>query len=180
MPTKFLQRRRRAGMPMNNKQASVAPLAAYQGTPLNLGRTKAPVVAAVVDTVKVPVPAAAPVMLTGDVAPKLKVGGSVAPVGLDARTAVRVTVPVKPPLGVTVIVEVLAVVAPGLTVRVPLLVRANVGGGVTVRVANPEMVPAQVRAYVYVPATVGVMTAELPYRFALICPIWSPVHVLPA
>jgi hypothetical protein len=46
-----------AGTPKRLRQASVAPLAAYQKTPQALGRTHAPVVAAVVDTLSVPVPA---------------------------------------------------------------------------------------------------------------------------
>ena len=96
---------------------------------MDLGRTKAAVVAAVVDTVKVPVPADAPVMLTGVVAPKLKVGGSMAPSGLEVTAAVRLTFPVKPPLGITLIVVVFPVVAPGeLIVIAPLLVKAKVGG----------------------------------------------------
>jgi hypothetical protein len=87
------------------------------------------VVDAVVLTIKVPVPAEAPVMLTGDELPKLNVGGSVAPLGLDVRAAVNVTLPVNPPLGVTVIVEVLPVVAPELTVMLPPLDRAKLGVG---------------------------------------------------
>jgi hypothetical protein len=75
-------------------------------------------------------------MLTGDVVPKLNVGGSVAPFGLEVRVAVNVTLPVNPPLGVTVIVDVFPVVAPGeLTVMAPPLVRANEAGtAVTVTV----------------------------------------------
>ena len=117
-------------MPKNNKQANAAPPAAYHCVPLDFGRTKAPVVAAVVETVSVPVPFDAPVMLTGEVEPKLKVGGSVAPDGLFARTALRATLPVNPPLGMTVMVAVLPVVAPGeLMVMGPLLVSAKLGGG---------------------------------------------------
>ena len=128
MPSIDRQRRRRAGMPKNNKQANAAPPAAYHGTPRPLGRTSAAVVAAVVETVRVPVPFDAPVMLTGEVVPKLKVGGSVAPDGLFARTAVRATLPVNPPLGVTVMVAVLPVVAPGeLMVMAPLFVKVKLG-----------------------------------------------------
>ncbi len=107
------------------------PPAAYQGVPRDLaglGLTNAPLVAAVVVTVRVPVPFEAPVMLTGDVAPKLNVGGSVAPLGLDARAAVSVTLPVNPPLGMTVMVVVLPVVAPGeLMVIAPPLVNVKLG-----------------------------------------------------
>ena len=69
--------------------------------------------AAVVVMVRVAVPAAVPIMLTGLVEPKLRVGGYCAPTGLEVTAAVSATLPVKPPLGVTVIVEVLPVVAPG-------------------------------------------------------------------
>jgi len=128
MPSIDRQRRRRAGIPKNNKQARAAPPAVYQGTVRVFGLTKAPVVAAVVVTVSVPVPFEAPVMLTGDVEPKLKVGRSVAPLGLDARAAVSVTLPVNPPLGMTVMDVVLPVVAPGeLIVIAPPLVNAKFG-----------------------------------------------------
>jgi len=73
---------------------------------------------AVVTIVRVLAPAALPVMLTGLVELKLKVGGITVPLGLVVRTAVRATLPVKPPVGVTVIVEVLPVVAPGATLTV--------------------------------------------------------------
>lgn len=84
--------------------------------------------------------AAAPVMLTGDVEPKLKVGGSVAPAGLDVSAAVRATLPVNPALGVTVMVAVLPVVAPAATVMPPLLVSAKVGGGTKAVTVTPTMV----------------------------------------
>jgi hypothetical protein len=113
----------------SRRQARVAPSAAYQGVPGSAGLVRAPVVDAVVVTVRVPVPAEAVVMFTGVVEPKLRVGKSLAPLGLDARAAVRATLPVKPPLGVTVMVAVLAVVAPGVTVMAPLLERAYDGGG---------------------------------------------------
>jgi len=80
-------------------------------------------VAAVLVIVSVAVPAAVLLMLVGVVEPKLKVGGSNAPAGPLVICAVNSTLPVKPPLGVTVIVEVLPLVAPGTTVTaVPLTV----------------------------------------------------------
>jgi hypothetical protein len=83
---------------------------------------------AVVTTVRVPVPTVSPVMLTGLVELKLKVGGATTPLGLVVTTAARVTLPVKPPVGVRVIVEVLPAVAPGATLTaVPLTVK--LGGG---------------------------------------------------
>jgi len=60
-------------------------------------------------------------MLTGVVAPKLKVGSRFAPAGLVAIAAVRATLPVKLPLGVTVIVAVL-----------PVVVQASYGDGAAV------------------------------------------------
>jgi hypothetical protein len=81
--------------------------------------------------VSVAVPAVVPAMLTGLVVPKLKVGASIAPFGLDVMDAVSVTLPVKPPPGVTEIVEVFPVVAPEtmetagpLTVKVGLPLEA--------------------------------------------------------
>jgi len=128
IPSIVRQLRRRAGMPKSRIQARAAPPAAYQGTPLRLGRTKAALDAAVVVIVSVAVPAEVPVMLTGLVEPKLKVGGYWAPVGLEVTAAVSTTLPVKPPAGVTVMVEVLPVVAPGITVTaVPLTVKPGVG-----------------------------------------------------
>ena len=68
-------------------------------------------------------------MLNGLVGPKLKVGGYWAPAGLEVTAAVSVTLPLKPPAGVTVMVELFEVVAPGVTVTaVPLTVKL---GGAT-------------------------------------------------
>lgn len=57
-----------------------------------------------VEKVRVACPAPLPEMVTGLVEPKLIVGGSVTPVGLEVIAAVSVTLPVKPPEGVTVMV----------------------------------------------------------------------------
>jgi hypothetical protein len=85
-------------------------------------------VAAVVEIVRIAVPAPAPVIATGLFEPKLRVGGYWAPEGLEVTVAVRATLPVKPPLGVTEMVEVLPVVAPGATVTaVPLTVKLGDG-----------------------------------------------------
>ena len=87
--------------------------------------------------VSVSMPAAAPEMFTGLVEPKLRVGGSTAPLGLEVTAAVSATLPVKPPDGVTVMVEVFPVVAPAVTVTaVPVIVKP--GGPVTVTEACPE------------------------------------------
>jgi hypothetical protein len=87
----------------------------------------------VVEMVRVAIPAAALVIFTGLVEPKLNVGGSWAPLGLEVIVAVSATLPVNPPLGVTVIVEVLPLVAPGLTdTAVPLTEKPGIAATVTV------------------------------------------------
>jgi hypothetical protein len=91
---------------MNRRQANAAPVAEYQRTPGRSGVVRAPADAAVVEMVRLAIPAAVPVMLTGLVEPKLNVGKSCAPAGLDVTAAVRATLPVKPPLGFTTIVVV--------------------------------------------------------------------------
>ena len=55
--------------------------------------------------VRVAVPGVVNVMLTGLVAPKLRVGGYCAPAGLAVMAAVSATVPTKPLAGVTVTVD---------------------------------------------------------------------------
>lgn len=73
------------------------------------------------------VPALVPVIETGVVVPNDNVGRSVAPLGLEVRAAVIATLPVNPPAGVTVIVDVFPVVDPGVIVTaVPAM--ANPGG----------------------------------------------------
>lgn len=79
----------------------------------------------VVETVSVAVPAAAPLIATD--AGIEQVAGLVALAGLVVTAQLRLTVPVKPPAGVTLIVEVLPLVAPALSVsELRLAVRANV------------------------------------------------------
>jgi hypothetical protein len=68
------QLRRRAGMPKTRRHARSAP-PVYQRPPGLFGETREALLAAVVETVRVAAPAAAPVILTGLVEPKLKVGG---------------------------------------------------------------------------------------------------------
>ena len=94
-----------------------------------MGWTSAPLVAAVVPIVSVAVPAPVPEMATGLVEPKLRVGRSCAPAGLEVTAAVSATLPVNPPAGLTVIVEVFPEVAPAFTVTaVP---RMLIPGGIT-------------------------------------------------
>jgi hypothetical protein len=81
----------------------------------------------VVETVRVIVSALAPAMLTWLVGPKLNVGGYWVPAGLEVMLVVSTTLPVKPPEGVTVIVEVFPVVTPGKTVTsVPLIEKVGI------------------------------------------------------
>ena len=75
-------------------------------------------------TVSVVVCAAAPLIVTE--AGMLHVAGSLAAAGVMAQ--LRLTVPVYPPDGVTVMVEVFPVVAPGATeTDVPPMVNAGAG-----------------------------------------------------
>jgi hypothetical protein len=93
----------------------------------------------VVEMVRVAVAAAVPVMLTGLVEPKLRVGRFCAPLGPAMRVAVSVTLPVKPPNGVTVMADVFPAVAPGLTVTaVPATTKPEVPACATVTDDNPE------------------------------------------
>jgi hypothetical protein len=78
--------------------------------------------------VRVAVAGVVPVMATLGVDPKLKVGGSTAPAGLEARAAVKLTVPVNPPAGVIVIVDVLLVAPPGAVIATLEEAMAKLGG----------------------------------------------------
>lgn len=85
-----------------------------------------------VEIVRVAVAAVALVMLTGLVEPKFKVGGYAALAGLEVTAAVSVTLPVKAPPGVTVIVEVFAEVAPGASeTAVPVNAIVGITGAIT-------------------------------------------------
>jgi hypothetical protein len=115
-------------MPNSRTHARAAPEDVYHGTPRRTGIVKAPLVGAVVRTVRVAVPVLVPVMVTELVEPKHKVGGYWAELGAEVMEADSATVPVNPAFGVTVIVDVLPVVAPGAMVTaVPVIV--NVGTG---------------------------------------------------
>jgi len=101
------------------------------------------VVVAVVVMVSVAVPAAVPVMLTGEVVPKLRVGAEAAPLGLDVTAAVSATLPVKLAAGVTVTVDVLPVVAPAAMVTAAPETE-NVGGVTTAVVVKEAITPVVV------------------------------------
>jgi hypothetical protein len=92
--------------------------------------------------IKLAVPAEALLMLTGLVAPKLNVGGFTLPAGLEVMAAVSVTVPVSPPDGVTVMVDMFPVVAPGPTVTAEPVI-AKPGGVTAVSPVVAEVVAAK-------------------------------------
>jgi hypothetical protein len=120
-------------MPKSSKQESVAPPAAYQGTPGRLGWINSPLVAAVVVMVRVAVCAVVPVIVTA-VGAKLHAAGSFAATGVMVQP--RLTVPIYPFDGVTVMIEVFPVVAPRATetdAGVPLTVKLGLTTGFTVR-----------------------------------------------
>ena len=121
--------RQRAGMPKKHSSAKTAPPAGVKNS--FICRLNA-LLFAVVSTVRIAV-FALPVMLTED-EERLHVGGEVRLFGLTEQ--VRFTVPVKPPDGVTVIVEVLPEVAPRLTVMFPLLLKPKPGGGAWLTVTD--------------------------------------------
>lgn len=68
------------------------------------------------------------------------VAGLTAPEGIVVTAHVKLTVPVNPPLGDTLMVDVLPVVAPAATVMFPPLLSAKLGAVVTVTVFDPEAV----------------------------------------
>ena len=119
--------------------AKAMPPAAHQLFTGRVGRSIAATVAAVVLMVNVAEPALVPLRTTGDVAPKLKVGKSDAPVGLEVTTAVSDTLPVKPPEGVIVMAEVFPVVAPGARVTF-VAVRVKAAGVTAVTLTEVVLV----------------------------------------
>jgi hypothetical protein len=139
MPTMVRQLRRRTGMQKSRRQASADPPVAYQRPKGRAGYSTALLVFAVVEKVSVAVAALSPVMLTGLLEPKLKTGEYSAPEGLEVIAAVSATLPLNPPVGITVMVEVFPVVAPGETVTVaPLIAKFGFTGVVTVTVFDPD------------------------------------------
>ena len=91
--------------------------------------------------VSVDVTAAVPEMAAGWEA--VHVGGSMAPAGLEVTVQVTATVPIKPPLGAIVIVELVLIPGEATMADVPLSVktagRAIVRGTVVVSDTPPEL-----------------------------------------
>ena len=126
------------GSAKSSKHAAMAPAPPGQRM-RELGEFDALPDDEVVAIVSVAVAAEDPVILTGLVEPKLSTGRFVAPAGCAAIVAVSITLPVNPPDGVTVIVEVLPEVAPALTLSATAPIAKLAGtGAVTVTVAVPD------------------------------------------
>lgn len=110
-PSKLQRFRQRDGNQNSNRQAIAALPVAYQRA---VGCAFCVTVEAfeTVEMVMVATSASDPAIWTELVEPKLMMGRFCAPEGLAVICAARVTVPVKPNKGVTVMVDVFAVVAP--------------------------------------------------------------------
>jgi hypothetical protein len=92
-----------------------------------------------VPIVAVVVTALVPATVTDEAANEI-VGGSTAPDGLEVKAALRLTEPVNPFAGVTVMVEVLPEVAPATTVTaVAETTKVGGNGAVTVTVTAEEV-----------------------------------------
>ena len=96
-------------------------------------------------TVRVAVTAVVPVMAGGAVT--VQVGRYCAPLGLDVTAQESATVPVYPPVGVTVMFEVAEAPGASLAIATPLREKPAVGG------ATPLTVSATVVVCVMVPET---------------------------
>ena len=96
------------------------------------------VVVDVVVTVTVAVTAVALTTLTELVTPQ--VAGLTAPDGMVVTAQLRLTMPVNPPLGVTLMVDVLPEVAPAAMEMLPLLPSVKLGGGTKAVTVMPTTV----------------------------------------
>ena len=120
IPSIMRQPRRRVGVTKKHMKANAIPPAGLKNC-LNSGTCA--VLLAVVFTVRFAVAVVVPVMFTDE--GMLQVGKSVGLLRLVVTEQDRLTIPVNPPAGVTVIVEEFPVVMPGLSERFPLLLRLN-------------------------------------------------------
>ena len=124
--------RRRMGTKKNSKQANAVPPRKCRRPAGRAGKATAALPAAVLNTVRAAVAALTPVICAGLVEPKLRVGVSRAPLGLEVMATVSATAPVNPPLGVMLIVEAFPVSAPGERLTaVPVMLKLG---------ASPSMV----------------------------------------
>jgi hypothetical protein len=115
---------------------------------------------AVVLIVSVAVAALVPETLAGVVDPKLSVGRLLAPAGELVMAALSAMAPVKLPLGVMVMVDVLPVVAPGITVIAGPVIE-KFGAGVTV-IAALAMFPPYIASPEYAAVSVSLPVASEP------------------
>jgi hypothetical protein len=139
MPSRARQWRRRIGIPNSNRQASAAPPAGHGSlrVGVELAALQDEELLAVVATVIVAFCAVPPERPTGLVVPKLNVGTFTALAGATVTTAPRLTLPVNPASGVTVIVEV--AVEPVVTVTfVPEIEKLGPEDAVTVTEPVPD------------------------------------------
>src|ERR1700739_1542358 len=110
----LLPLRRIAPIPNNSKLAKANPPRRHRVPGADGGATEA-LLAAVVEIVRVAVWLLVSEMVTGVVAPKLTGGVFTAPPGELVTLALRLTLPVNPPVGVRVIVDVFPAVEPATT-----------------------------------------------------------------
>jgi hypothetical protein len=111
-------------IPNSITQANTAPPLVFHGKfgPFELAAEHVPELEAVVEMVRTAEPGVAPLNVTGLVVAKLNTGGSAAFAGVLVAEAIKVTLPVNPPIGVIVIAEVFPVVAPGAMLTVEALI----------------------------------------------------------
>jgi hypothetical protein len=105
-------------------------------------------------TVRVPVTAPVPVTSTVELTPH--VAWLVGDVGVVVTAQVKLTLPVNPFDGVTVIVAVFPVVAPAANASAPLLLSAIAGGGGAVTVTLTGVLDVILPVAASVPVTVAV------------------------
>jgi hypothetical protein len=105
-------------------------------------------------TVRVPVTAPVPVTSTVELTPH--VAGLVGDVGVVVTAQVKLTLPVNPFDGVTVMVAASPVVAPAANASAPLLLSAIAGGGGAVTVTLTGVLDVILPVAASVPVTVAV------------------------
>jgi hypothetical protein len=139
-PRSILHFRRRAGKPNNKSTAKVAPPPAKKPfSGINVLRLSAALTA-----VSIAVTAVAPLTVTEEEEvpplPSLQVTASAELLAVVFTAQERATLPVKPPDGVIVIVEVFPLVAPELMVIFPLLLSTKLGAATAFTTAEADPV----------------------------------------
>ena len=139
-PRSMLHFRRRAGKPKNRSTAKVAPPPAKRPfSGINGLR-----LTAVLTAVSVAVTAVVPLTVTEEEEvpplPSLQVTASAELLTVVSTAQERATFPVKPPDGVTMIVEVFSLVAPGLIAIFPLLLNTKLDTATALTTAEDDPV----------------------------------------